>query len=251
MKQPINTIIIDDEPACVANLSFYLSEYCPGIRVTATGHSLADARKIVQQGQIDLAFFDIQLFDRNIFELFDETTLPFDVVLVTAYDEYAIRAIRSEVFDYILKPLSRKEIVACYDRLQARHSGAIAVAMPAPGPANPAAAKMILKAGEQVYVVRHSDILYLKANGAYTEVVFWYNNQRKSVTMGKSINTMAQVCDAPFFYRVHKSYVVNMKLIRSVIKSDALQLLMMNDDIVPVAKRRYSDFIRSYSPATV
>lgn len=172
-------------------------------------------------------------------------------MLVTAYDEYAIRAIRSEVFDYILKPLSRKEIVACYDRLQARHSGAIAVAMPAPGPANPAAAKMILKAGEQVYVVRHSDILYLKANGAYTEVVFWYNNQRKSVTMGKSINTMAQVCDAPFFYRVHKSYVVNMKLIRSVIKSDALQLLMMNDDIVPVAKRRYSDFIRSYSPATV
>lgn len=251
MNQPLKTVIVDDEPACVANLSYYLSEYCPEVNVVAKGYSLAEAQQIIQHTQIDLAFFDVQLFDQNIFELLDDADLSFDVVLVTAYDEYAIRAIRAEVFDYILKPLSRKEISACYERLLAKRQGQTDVARSASATADASKNKMILKAGEQVYVIRHSDILYLKASGAYTEVTFLYNGRRKSITTGKSINAMSQVCNAAFFFRVHKSYVVNMQCIRSVIKNDSLQLVMINEELVPVAKRRCADFMRSYSPGLV
>lgn len=245
MKATINAVIIDDEPVCVDNLSHHLSAYCPDIHILARGYNLNDARNILENGRFDVAFLDIELFDRNIFELLPDLPRPhpFDIVFVTAYDSYAIRAIRTEALDYLLKPLSRAEIEACYERICRRNSQA---ATGAPEPV-PITRKMILKQGDRVYVARYPEILYMKALGAYTEIAFEQNGEKKTVMISRTINALEKECRDAGFCRVHKSYIVNTACITAILRKGGLHLQLKNEDMIPVAKRRAGAFMVSYN----
>lgn len=246
MKTTINAVIIDDEPVCVDNLAHHLSTYCPGIQVLARGYNLNDARNILEGCRFDIAFLDIELFDRNIFELLPDLSGPrsFDIVFVTAYDSYAIRAIRTDALDYLLKPLSRPDIEACYERILHRDKQTTKRAQPEAVPVN---RKMILKQGERVYVARYSEILYMKALGAYTEVAFEQNGEKKTVMISKTINALEKECSDAGFCRVHKSYIVNTAGIAAIIRKGGLYLLLKNEDVIPVAKRRAGEFMGFYN----
>lgn len=242
----IRAIIIDDEIGCINNLTYYLDTYCPDIEIIAKGNDLDDAMKIIEQKNFDLAFLDIELFNSNIFSILkDQKNYNFKIVFVTAHERYAISAIKVQAADYILKPLSKQDIITCYNRLKAQFAlnNSTHVNADEQKPAVTSIKKIVLRQREKVFVINLNDLCYLQARGAYTIAIFRLNNEYKSVILSKSINKVAEEHNVSFLYRVHKSYIINTEKISDIIRSEGLTIKMENNELIPVAKRRVQDFL--------
>jgi len=247
MKEKIRAIIIDDEENCILNLKYFLLEFCPDIEIIAVGDNMECAGEIFRTQQFDVAFLDIEVFNNNMFNAIEDLEdKNFKVVFVTAHEQYAIRALKAEAVDYILKPLSEHDILECYARikkhLQKKTSDAMA-SDKAATKQNEAERKMILKDGGHVFVVKIDDICYMQAKGAYTLTAFSIDDMQKQVTVSKSLNQMERENNNPLLYRVHKSFMINVQKIKRIIRNDGLYILMRNDEVIPVAKRRAPDFL--------
>lgn len=237
----IKAIIVDDEPKCISNLQYYISTYCPQVEVVATGKTLSDALNSIKE-TFDVAFLDIEIEQDNIFDLLSEAeTDNFDIVFVTAYDRYALSAFDVDVLDYVLKPLSKKNILNCYNKLLRRFQPVAATSSVQEG--NLPLKNIILKQGKNVYAVAYSDIIYFEAHGIYTNVYFHYENRKHCVTVSKSISQLQAMYQYDNFFRVHRSFLINTMKIKNIVREETLGIKMCTDDYIPVAKRRMSEFL--------
>lgn len=235
----IKAIIVDDEPGCISNLQHYLAKYCPQISIVATGESVDDAKRICNELDFDIAFLDVEMGNDNAFSLLKNTTTHnFEIVFVTAFESYALKAFKVQALDYILKPLMKADILDCYQKILRRyaetHQHNSSQQINEPG-------KLLIKQGDKVYVVKQTDVHYLKAHGVYTQVVFDYNGKHMSLTISKPIGDLEKDYDPTLFFRVHKSFLINQKKITGIVKGNYIQL--ENELLIPIAKRRAQDFI--------
>ncbi len=122
-NKTIQVIIVDDEKGCITNLQHYIAKLCPDIVVIGTGSNLNEALNTVGNAHIDVAFLDIELVDDTIFSsLAGLNNINFKIVCVTAHQQYAIKAIKAEALDYILKPLLEDDILECYSKIKKHFS---------------------------------------------------------------------------------------------------------------------------------
>lgn len=234
----LNAIIVDDEKGCILNLQHFLSRLCPEINIIAAATNLQDALNNTDRQKIHLAFLDIELFNDNIFNsLTGIEKIDFKIVFVTAYSQYALKAIKVEAIDYILKPLCDEDILNCYAKTRKYFSTADQHSLRLPKNN-----KITIKHAGDVYIINAEDIYYVKAHGFYSEVVFGYKDYTKSAIISKPLNKLETEYQFSFLYRIHKSYLVNTNKILSLNKHDGLHIKMANNEIIPVAKRRIHDF---------
>lgn len=240
----LTAIIVDDERGSINNLRHHLERLCPDIEIAATGSSLQETITAAQPLKIDLAFLDIELFDTNIFnELQLAGTVPFKIVFVTAYEKYALKALKVEALDYILKPLSEDDILVTYTKIK-KHFLHLSLdnAMNEQSQADSQGKKIILKHGDQVFIIKSDDIYYLTGNGFYTTITFVFNDEVKAIVTSKPMNKIVSEQDSPMFFRVHKSYIVNTARISEIKKGEQVNLRMADNKLIPVAKRRVNEF---------
>lgn len=243
MSKTINAILVDDEPGCIRNLQYYLDAYCPDINVTGTASDMDSARKLLGDPAVDLAFLDVQLFDRSIFDLFPDGAAPrMPVVFVTAYEKYALSALRASALDYLVKPLEQAEILRCYLRIIRHFEQSPAPVADAPAKVG----RILLRQGERLYPTSVDNLLFLEANGFYTTVFFRHEGKIREVMVSKPINTLHHEWDAPALMRVHRSYVINIGQVSSLRRNGANLSLAIADREIPVAKRRTAEFLQKY-----
>jgi len=244
-NKKINAIIVDDEDGCITNLNYYITKLCPEISVIATGNTLKEALDKTESKKIDLAFLDVEIFDDNIFNLLSQHPgHKFKIVFVTAYQQYALKAIKVEALDYILKPLHDDDILDCYTKIQ-KHFFLTDTAhkQPEENPEEKKNRKIIIKNSDKIYVIKSDDIVYITGSGFYSEITFSFNNDFKTIVVSKPLNKLEEEYVYPFLFRIHKSHIVNINKISSLNKNDGLTLKMTNNEIILVAKRRANDFI--------
>jgi len=239
MNKNINAILVDDEPHCIENLRYYLDANCPRIHIVGTGEQPECAEKLLDNLEVDVAFFDIHLFDRNLLDWLSQSGRNIPVVFVTAYEHYALHAFRVQVVDYLLKPLETSEIKRCYNKIIHFLDGT-------PVAPAPAARTVTLRQADHVFVVALHDIVMLKAGGFYTTVYFEQEGKLRSVLVAKPINLVCSEYNEPSLMRVHRSYAVNMKRISAIRKTATGVFLETVCGEVPVAKKRKADFFGSY-----
>lgn len=244
----LRAIIVDDEAGCIQNLTYHLSRYCPGIEVIATAENAVTAVPLLRDRSIQIAFLDVELFDGNIFAALRQAAdRSCGIVFVTAHERYAVEAFRVSALDYLVKPLNKKELIRCYEKIQYRFAAGpapVASAAPVEGPRLQAMAKIILRQGKEVYVIAGSDLLYLEASGFYTTVHFSANGAYHSVLISKSIKELHQEYSYDGLTRVHRSFVVNARQVAAIKRTaTGLSLQMNNAVTVPVAKRRITSFL--------
>lgn len=248
----ITAIIIDDELNCISNLRRYLEKYCPAMEVVQTAATLADATALIRRGDFQVAFLDIEFCGATVFHLLDEVQQPgFSIVFVTAYDQYAVKAFRVEALDYILKPLSQHDVVQCYQKIRkhfGEKNGAAMSPVPEDTQAPGTSRKIILREREHVFVLQQADILYLKAMGAYTEVVFSLQGRIHTVVVSKTLSVLEKEYSAGIFFRVHKSYLINLQKVTGIRKKDVV-MRELGDRPIPVAKRRIHDLLACLNQA--
>jgi two-component system, LytTR family, response regulator len=244
----IRTIIVDDEPKCVTNLSYYLQKYCPDIDIVTTATTLPEAAAAMAAKRFQLAFLDVEFCDSTIFSLLqDPGKIDFSIVFVTAYDRYAVKAFKVEALDYILKPLSKHDILQCYHKITrsfGRKPGMHNIpAAAVPNGNNGIGRKVILRDREHMFIVDQNDIFYLKAMGAYTEVVFLAEGKMTTVLVSKTLAALEEEYNNPVFFRIHKSYLINLKKVTGIQRKEAPVVEMINRARLPVAKRRIHDLL--------
>lgn len=235
----ITSIIVDDERNGRENLAGILSGHCPQIKLTGQASSVHEAIGLIRQFQPQLIFLDIEMPGGNGFKLLEAfESYPFEVIFVTAYDHYAIKAIRFSAADYILKPVNVNELTDAVERVSRRileKQENERIKFLQQNLLRPAAQKIGLPSGDHVEYVSVEAIIRCKGEGNYTNVIF---PDRKPVLVAKTLVEFEELLAEHGFVRAHKTHLVNLKHVTAFVRDDGGCLILSNGDQIHVSRRR-------------
>lgn len=239
-------IIIEDEIRSLNNLKNILRKNCPELEVIGEAGSIAEAEDLFETPdlKIDVAFLDISLPDGLIFKLLEELRpINFDIIFVTAFDEYAKQACKFSSIDYITKPIDPDELQSAVSRIRERPKDNVEqrldVFQQAYNHPN-AFEKMSVAALDGIYFVNIKDIVRFEAADNYTHIMLKDGNK---ITASKTIKSYENMLKDMNFYRVHKGHVINMNYMKKFVKGDGGYLMMDDDTRIEVSRRRRSHFL--------
>lgn len=239
----IKAIIIDDEERARNTLSSLLLNYCPEICVLATCANVPDGVLAINKHKPDVVFLDIEMPDYNGFELlgfFRE--IDFDIIFVTAYSEYAIKAFEISAVDYILKPIDIDQLKNSVEKLKQKklHSQMQEqIELLKESYKGDDIRKIALSMSNGLTFVEVSEIVLLEADGAYT-TFYMKNGQR--ILVSKKLKFYEDILsNRAYFFRTHRSYFINVNYIRSYSRSENA-ILMENEFSVTISRDRKQEF---------
>ncbi|QQS28467.1 MAG: response regulator transcription factor [Sphingobacteriales bacterium] len=235
----IRTIIIDDEEGGRNTLKNLLTEFCPEVDVVGLADSAESGFKIIQQLQPELVFLDVRMprSDEGFQLLESLTEINFALIFTTAYDEYAIRAIKFSALDYLLKPIDILELQKAVNRYIQRRgtSDRQAVKMLSNSGKTKPFTKLGLPSAEEVTFVNIDDIIRCEADGNCT--VFFLNNHQK-ILVTKTLKYYETLLEELGFYRIHDSHLVNLRHIRKYYKEGVVEMSDGSKAFVSARKKK-------------
>jgi len=234
----VKSIIVDDEKHGRENLEGILRDYCPVVQITGEADSVETAITIIREQSPDLVFLDIEMPHANGFKLLEHLqNFSFEVIFVTAYDNYAIKALRFSAADYILKPINRNELKSAVEKVaerirQKRENERLKLLYHNLNrPDNP---RIGLPSGDRIEFFEASSIVRCQGEGNYTHIYFENNNH---VMASKTLYEFEELLHEYSFARIHRAHLVNMKHVIAYIKSEC-SLKLSNGELIPVSRRR-------------
>jgi len=234
----IKSIIVDDEKHGRENLAGLLKEYCHEIEMAGEAASVEEAIKLINERKPELIFLDIEMPGKNGFELLEHfQQFDFEVIFVTAYDSYAIKAIRFSAADYILKPINYNELQNAVKKVAAiirSKKENYRLRNLLDNIQQPQHAKIGLPTTDKVDFVDVNDIIYCKSEGSYTTVFL----PDKQILVSKNIGEFEDLLAEHSFLRVHKTFLVNLNHIAAYLKIDGGTLEMTGGEKIPISRRR-------------
>lgn len=251
MTGSLNIIIVDDEIEACNNLrNILLRDIDPDINIIGIAHNTFQAGALISAHKPDAVLLDINMPNENAFSFVDRLSpVDFEIIFVTAYDEYAVRAFRLNAVDYILKPINTLELAAAIGKLKDRLRYKVALRPPAYEAlsgqlqSKDKPRQICLRDSNCVEIVDFRDLLYIAAKGSYSQVVFLKDGQERQLVMSNSIAEYEELLPADLFYRIHKSYLVNCMYIKQIIREDNQVLASGSLFSLPVGRRRYSGLL--------
>lgn len=252
-KLTINALIIDDEKEACDNLKTILSEFIDSdINIAGIANDTVAGRKLIETLRPDVVFLDIEMPDENAFQ-FLERISPFDfeIIFVTAYDEFAIKAFKLNAIDYILKPIDIDELAGAvrkmkdriFYRLHKQHADHPADALrQIANKEHPH--RLTLRSLSQLEVVDFRDIYSIEGQGSYSKISFKKAGTNREFISSNVLSYYEDILPASVFYRVHKSYLVNCSQIDKIILNGHFSLALNSKELIPISRRRYADFIK-------
>jgi len=237
----IKAIIIDDEPGALESLKIKLEMYCPEVQVVAACNSAKDGLQAINEHKPNLVFLDIEMPWMNGFEMLNciGGNIDFDVVFVTAYDQYAIRAFKIKAQDYLLKPVDKDDLIDCVSRINSQsvkfnHNQLTGIMNEMDRPLS--AKRILLHTKNAIEVILQDDIVYLQADSNYCNV---YTEDSKRIMVTKTLNDLEKLLDPIKFIRIHRSYNVNINCIKKISMEDgAYDVILHNGRKLPVSRRK-------------
>lgn len=240
----IKTVIIEDEVNGLNNLKNMLREHCPGVEVIGAAQSLEEAESLFKLTTPDLAFLDISLPDGLIFQLLNRIRpVHFEIIFVTAYQKYAIKACEYSSIGYVMKPIDPdqlKEAVARVDLRRKPETDKRLELFNAYQKSPNAFNKLGISALDGIYFVHITDIVRCEAEDNYTHI---FLKEGKKITASKTIKAFEDMLTPFNFYRVHKSHVINLNYMHKFVKGDGGYLIMDDNIQIEVSRRRRAAFM--------
>lgn len=235
----IRTIIIEDEPA-VRDEIIYLLRHEKDIELIGWADNTVSATALIEQSQADLLLMDIQLNDGTAFDVLKKLDqVPENIVFITAYNQFAIKAIKYGALDYLLKPVDQEELRETIVRYRNKREKnpqwvqQLNLTQQTLETANKLPEHITLSSLNNVRVVAVADILYCKGDGPYT---FFFLNNGKKELVSKPLKYYEDLLPPPYFLRSHQSYLVNKNYISGINRSEFL--ILKNQEEIPVSSRR-------------
>lgn len=237
----LRAILIDDEPNNIENLDALLGKYCPQVQVVGKAPNADAARKLIAEQNPDLLFLDIQMPGENGFELLRSLpAISFDVIFVTAYDQYGIQAIKFSALDYLLKPVDIDSLKQAVNKAEQQHSQKQQQALLQNllhyfNNEKGRQQKLALPTAGETRLVRITDIVRCESSNSYT--TFFLADGEK-IMVSRPIGEYEQLLGSYNFLRVHQSHLINKDFVQSLLKKDGLSLLLKDGSSIPVSRQK-------------
>jgi two-component system LytT family response regulator len=236
----ITSIIIDDEPNNIQNLRTILQAHCPDVVILASAQSADDGIAAIQKHKPGLIFLDIQMPEKSGFEVLKAFAEPnFEVIFITAYDQYGIQAIKFSALDYLLKPINITELKEAVEKagkkLTAKgkdHKLENLIEYMMRGQKD--VPKIALPTLKEIRYIKVDEIVRCEASDNYTT---FYTTTAENILVCKTLKEFAELLQLHGFIRTHQSHLVNIHFVKSLLKEDG-GMLLMNDDIkIPISRQ--------------
>jgi two-component system LytT family response regulator len=249
MSEQIKVVIIDDEQHCVDILVSMLNRHFPDITVVEGCNSVVAAKKAIDAYRPALVFLDVEMPYDNGFELLRQYDHPeFDVIFTTAYESYALKAIKFSALDYLLKPFSIDELSEAVEKYRRKRvhghpatEDNLKVFLQNLKTPQQGSRKIALPTLNGLFFVSVSDIIRCESLGNYTKVFFQDKTHR---TVSKSLKEFEGLLEEMDFFRVHHSHLINMQHLQSYIQGEGGFALMADGTQVEISRRRKADFLK-------
>jgi two-component system LytT family response regulator len=235
----MRAVLIDDEISNVENLSTLLEKHCPQVTITATAQNVSDAVDAIEKYLPDLVFLDIQMGEQTGFDVLKLLpTRNFEVIFVTAYDQYGIQAVKFAALDYLLKPIDIEELVnavnkAGYKLAKQIQTSQLDFLLQQLKKPETNVSKIALQMQSEIRYVALSEIVRCEADNTYTH--FFLSSDEK-ILVSKSLKEYADLLCPSGFLRTHQSHLVNPKYVKSWLKEDGGMLLLISGEKIPISK---------------
>lgn len=235
----MRAILVDDELANLENLQVLLIKNCPDVKIVASANTIDDAFEKVNLHRPDLLFLDIQMGKTTGFDLLNRLgDKTFEVIFVTAYDNYGIQAVKFAALDYLLKPVDPDELMVAVSKAENRIANKMSgeqlnFLLNQIKRSEPAVPKIALPQQHEIRYVSVDDIVRCVADNTYT---FFHLSSSEKILISKPLKEYSDLLKPQGFVRSHQSHLVNPKFVKSWLKEDGGTLLMTNGDKIPVSK---------------
>lgn len=246
--EPIKAIIIEDESRAQIYLKGVLKMVAPHVEVIAICDDLPSGVISIRKHKPNIVFLDIEMPKYNGLEIvnfFDENDLNFAIVFTTAYNQYAIQAFKTSAIDYLLKPIDPEELKATIDRFTKKHTIGSFNAIVKVSENLKKESKIAIPDGNNLVMIAPSEILYLKADNSYTQIVL--TSGKKMVTSRFLKNFDESLKMYTHFFRCHKSYIINTKYIARYSKADGGTALLENQIEIPVSNDKVEELLSLFT----
>ena len=236
----IRCVIVEDEEMARKVLKSLLAQYCPDVMVCAEADDITTGQEMIEAFRPDLVFLDIEMPGGSGFKLLNNIKdIDFEVVFITAYEQFAIKAIRHDALDYLLKPVDPKELVAAVDKVKdAKYKKTLKKQydnlLKNIDPEQLVVKKISISTSDKIHLIEVDDIIRCESDNYYTIIYF---KDGTSLLVSKTLKEMEQKLEEYDFVRTHKSHLVNMRCIMNFIK-DEMMVLLTDGVKVPVSKRK-------------
>jgi two-component system, LytTR family, response regulator len=239
-------IIIDDEKHCIKTLSNLLETNFPEVKILATCSDSSKAQELILQHKPDFIFLDIEMPYLNGFDLLSKfENLDFDVIFTTAYDSYAIKAIKFSALDYLLKPISKEDLAFAIDKIKNKVStlSKIQLQMATAVHNKQLPDTIALPTNDGLLFVSVNDIIYCIADGSYTRL---FMADKSNMLLSKTLGDVDELLSEYNFFRIHHSSLINLKQVKKYIRGEGGEVIMSNGHNLMVARTRKTDFLNVF-----
>jgi two-component system, LytTR family, response regulator len=244
----INTVIIEDEEKSAHVLQQLIKEYAPEFTVCGTAGHVTNAVRLIESVQPQIVFIDIRIADGTGFDVLHQlSSYHFELVFVTAYDSYALEAIRHAAIDYLLKPIGVPEFETSVERLRKRLSEKAEY-----NSVESLLKKMIQRTSDEKLAVPTAsgfdlismqDILWCKSDGMYT--TFYLSNKSKVIS-SRNLGMFEDQLTQNNFFRIHHSIMINIRWVKQYVKGKGGAVVLADGVKLQVSQRRKAEFMNRF-----
>lgn len=246
MKRKLITVIIDDEPDAVDFISSLIGEYCPALEVCGKAHNVKDGVALVSEVKPEVVFLDVEMPNGTGFDLL--THFPrkdFDVIFVTAFNHYAIQAIKFSAVDYILKPINIKEFIDSVNKVvQKRATNSVSVNenfdVLLENLRTPHPTRLVIPTSDGREYLNPNNIIRIEADRSYS---WFFINDKRKILVSKHLKEFQDLLNDRNFFRPHNSHLINLDFVKKFIRHDGGYIEMSDGAKVPVSRNRKDLFL--------
>jgi len=232
----MRTAIIENETKAQRLLFDILKAYCRELQVVGIAATINKGRQLITEHQPELLFLDIQLDDGDGFDLLDILEQQnLKVIFTTAYDSYAIKAFKYETVDYLLKPITPKEVMKAVEKVKRMKDSHFSLEQLKSLLKKDDSDTLRISTSEAISLLQKSDIVRIEGDGAYATI---HLADGESEMVSQSIGQLENEINKPSFLRIHTSHLINQQYLRKYIKEDGGYALMKDGVKVPVSRRK-------------
>jgi len=246
MTKKLKTIIIDDEHNAVEFISSVIADHCPELEIAGKAYNVDEGIRKIEELKPDLVFLDVEMPNGTGFDLlahFPEK--DFDVVFITAFNHYAIKAIKFSAVDYILKPLNITEFInavkkVLQKRSESKHQGDDSIKVLMENLRSSVPSRLAIPTSEGMEYLNPKEIIRIEADRSYSW--FFLTGDRK-ILVSKNLKEFQDLLGDRSFFRSHNSHLINLKFVRKFVRKEGGFIEMTDGEQIPISRNRKDIFL--------
>ena len=244
----LRTILIDDEESSLSSIKEKLNKHCSQVEITGAFTSAEDGREAIESLHPDLVFLDIEMPVMNGFVMLQQLKYKnFELIFVTAYDHYAIKAIRYSALDYLVKPVEIDQLKSAVERAAVKRNilepnRQLEILLDNILRKKSMFQHIAIPTSDGLQFIKTDDIFYLEASINYTHI---YLAGKTRYTVGRTLKDFEEMLPADNFLRIHNSYIINKNYLEKYVRGEGGQVIMKNGTVLDVSKRKKAEFLKS------